>query len=95
MSPMRCAKGVVDERIRQGRQALGKGWIVIFLADVEPQVLQHQHAARGNGRDRGLHLGTDAVRGLGDGLAEKLRKPCGHRGQPHILDHLALGTPQV
>ena len=84
MRPVRRREGVADEDIAELGQLLGKGWIVLLLAGVEAQVLQHGDVAV---LQRACDLGgrfADAVGGEGDRPAEQLRE-LGRDGLQRIL----------
>ncbi len=70
------AEAVGDERVAEGRELLREGAalgvVLRGLSRVEPQVLQHEHAAGLQGGDGLLRRRADRVRRERDRLAEQL-----------------------
>ena len=83
---MRGREGVVDEEVAERGQPPGELGIVLLLALVEAQVLQHGDLPRQQRRDRPLRRLADAVAGEGDGMAEQLAQLVRHRLQAELRD---------
>ena len=92
---MRGREGIADEDVAELGQLRGEGRIVLLLALVEAQVLQHGDVAV---LQRGHHLGrrlADAVGREGDRLAEQLAQLVGHRLQRILRIGPALGPAEM
>jgi hypothetical protein len=81
--------------IRQRRQLLGEGGIVLLFLGVEAQVLQQQHAARRQRRHGLLRHRAHAVLGEGDRRADQGGRRVGHRAEAHLGDALSVGATEV
>ena len=92
---MHGAEGIRNKDLRHVSQSLGKVCAVLFLTDVEAQVLK-KHDLTGLKRG-GLGLGifTDDILGEDHFLAEEFGKALGHRGQGELGLPLSLGLAQV
>ncbi len=95
VGPVGGGEGVVDVDVAELGQLLGEGRVVLLLALVVAQVLQQQHAAGLQRLDRGLGVGTHAVVGERDVLAEQLGQRLDHRLQAHLRHAAALGPVEV
>ena len=92
---MRAAERVVHVDVGQRGELLGEGGIVLLLRGVEAQVLEQQHAAGRQRRDRLVGGRPDAVVGERDRRAEEGGERVGDRAQAHVRDALAVGAPEV
>ena len=70
MRAMRRRKSIVDENVAERGQTLGERGIVLFLARVKAQILQHCDAAGRQRRDRSLGRLADTIGGKSDRLAQ-------------------------
>ena len=75
---MRRAEGIVDIQLRQIRQRLGKGGIVLRLPGVEPHVFNQHRLAVLQGSDLGMGVIPDDVGGKGHLAVQQLVEPIRH-----------------
>ena len=88
-------KGIVDIALAQLGKLFSELGIVLFLADVKPQVFKQDHLAGREVADYLLHLVSHAVGRHVYARSQKFRETARHGQQAHGLDHPALGTAQV
>ena len=67
---MRRRKGVVDEDVPERGQTLGERRIVLLLARMKAQILQHCDATGRQRGDRSLGRLADTIGGKSHGLAQ-------------------------
>ena len=61
MGAVRGAEGIVDVQVAESNELPGEGRIVLRLARVKADILEHDDVAIPHGLDGGLDRGTDAV----------------------------------
>ena len=92
---MRRTEGIVHVDIGERRQRARELRIVLLLALVEADVLEHQDFARLQLARRGLGLGADAGVDRANRRAEQLRQMGSHRGVAQVLGNLPAGAAAV
>ena len=94
--PVRGAERVVHVRLAERGQLLAERRVVLLLALVEAQVLQHQHVAVAQRRGLRLRVGPHGVGGEHDGPAQKLgQAQRGGAQRERLLEALAGRTAEV
>ena len=92
---MRGREGVIDVEIAAAGKLLREVGIVLLLALVEAQVLQHGDFARAQRVDRALGGGADALGHELYGACEQVAELCCNRVQRERRIGAFLGTPEV
>ena len=92
---MRRRERVVDEQVAERGQPLGELGVVLLLALVEAQVLEHGDLPGQQRSDRALRRLADAVGREDDGMAEQLAQLVRHGLQAELGIGAALGPAEM
>ena len=77
MLSMRCSKGIIDIKIAERGQSLGKRNIVLLFTPMETQILEHGDAPGQQPGHDALGRRADAVLAEHDVVREQLAQPIG------------------
>jgi hypothetical protein len=95
MRPVGCAKGIIDIDVSEPSERLGKAGVIPLLLGMKAQVLQQEDATLFEPSYCFFDLGANTVGCHLHMRNEQLAQTLSHWGQPQLIDHLTIRTPQM